>query len=167
MRRSTIVAALALALALALATTLPARADVGEACHRPDSPEHQVDICTVAINSGEWQGRDLAWAYYNRANGYAALGQYDLAIRDYDHALKLDPTDDWTHLNRGNAYNNLGDAEAAIRDWEIAIERQGTALVIEFQTYHRARGHYSGPITGQYTTSTRRALRACARDPEC
>ena len=33
-----------------------------------------------------------AWCYANRGLAYGARGQSDKALRDYDHALRLDPT---------------------------------------------------------------------------
>src|SRR5205823_3906053 len=42
-----------------------------------------------------------AECYYNRARAHAALGQAEASLRDYDHALRLDPHLALAALNRG------------------------------------------------------------------
>ncbi len=54
-------------------------------------------------------------AYNNRGAAYAVLGQYQLAIEDYDKAIQLDPDYADPYYNRGAAYYVLdqdGKAEA-------------------------------------------------------
>ena len=45
-----------------------------------------------------------AIAYYNRGIAYYSLGQYELAIADYDEAIRLDPQYAEAYCNRGTAY---------------------------------------------------------------
>jgi tetratricopeptide (TPR) repeat protein len=62
-----------------------------------------------------------------RGNAYAQMGQTDRAIRDYDHAIKLDPHDItalWRaapFLGRGNLYAKTGQYDRAIQDYDEAI----------------------------------------------
>ncbi len=80
-----------------------------------------ISGCTAAIRSGQWQGKDLAWAYYNRGLAYLHLGDHARAIKDYDQALRLDPGFAIAYNNRGLAYNNVGEYRRAIEDFDRAL----------------------------------------------
>jgi tetratricopeptide (TPR) repeat protein len=68
-------------------------------------------------------------AYYLRGNAYNNLGQYKLAIDDYNKAiqLELDPHVIYfidiasVYLNMGGAYFNLGDYQQAVNKYNEAI----------------------------------------------
>ena len=60
--------------------------------------------------------------YYNRGLAYANIGEYQLAIRDYDKVIELDPEHAEAYCFRGLAYDNLGDYRQAIGDYDKAIE---------------------------------------------
>lgn len=62
-----------------------------------------------------------AAAYFNRGNVHLEMGDYDLAIADFDHAIKVHPFNVWTYYNRGNVYSEMGDCEQAIADYDMAI----------------------------------------------
>jgi tetratricopeptide (TPR) repeat protein len=61
-------------------------------------------------------------AYHNRGYAYEKLGRDDLAMADYDEALKL--KDDYveTRVNRGILFRRLGRYEDALRDHAKTIE---------------------------------------------
>ena len=99
----------------------PTRAGMVEDCEQSRDPDLRIGGCTVAIRSGEWQGKDLAWAYNNRGNANASLGEYGRAILDYGKALQLDPDDAFAYNNRGVAYGNLGEYRRAIEDYDQAL----------------------------------------------
>ena len=81
----------------------------------------ETSVSTAAIQSEQWQGRGLAWAYHNRGVAYFNLGEYRRAIEDYDQALLLDP-DEVNSLNgRGVAYRRLGQYRRAIEDLDEAL----------------------------------------------
>ena len=63
----------------------------------------------------------LALAYYNRAQAYFGLGQFDAARKDYDQAVSLDPESILFYTKRGNAYLALGQSQRAIQDQNQAI----------------------------------------------
>src|SRR4029079_4688484 len=94
-------AAFILTLALPIATALAA-GETGkfssklknvQLCNGADrsTPEPQINGCTALIESGKETTLVLAVAYTNRGNAYAAKGDFDLAISDYDVAIKLNP----------------------------------------------------------------------------
>ncbi len=103
------------------ALAAPARAGMAEDCNQEYDRDLQIGGCTAVIRSGQWQGKDLAWAYYNRGVAYGNLGEYRRAIEDYDEALRLDPDYAVAYNNRGSAYSNLGEYRRAIGDFARAL----------------------------------------------
>jgi lipoprotein NlpI len=61
---------------------------------------------------------------------------YDYAVRDYDHAIKLDPKNPEFYLNRGTAYYYKSEYDLAIKDYDEAAKLDGTDKKI-----HLRRGH--------------------------
>jgi tetratricopeptide (TPR) repeat protein len=108
-----------------------------------------------------------AKAYYNRGLAYDNLGEHRRAIEDYDQALRIDPGDADAYNNRGIAYKRLAEYELAVGDWEKAIQLDGGTRIKRWQKFLKRKGHYSGAIDGAYGPAMRRALMACARDPDC
>ena len=62
-----------------------------------------------------------ALAFDNRGLAYAAKGDSDTAIADYNEAIRLDPKDALAFNNRGLAYAAKGDNDRAIADYNEAI----------------------------------------------
>ena len=52
---------------------------------------------------------------------YVRLGQYQLAIDDYNEAIRLKPDYANAYNNRGSAYSRLGQYQLAIEDYNEAI----------------------------------------------
>jgi tetratricopeptide (TPR) repeat protein len=77
--------------------------------------------CTRAIQSGQYQGADLAWAYNNRGLAWRAKGDTDRAIADYNEAIRLDPKVAPPFNNCGLAWRAKGDLERAMADYNEAI----------------------------------------------
>jgi len=63
-----------------------------------------------------------AAAFSNRGNVYSALGEYDLAIRDYKKAIAIKPQSAQFHSNRADAYTAKRKWDLAIKDYSKAIE---------------------------------------------
>ncbi|MGY2989919.1 MULTISPECIES: caspase family protein [Bradyrhizobium] len=62
-------------------------------------------------------------AVYNlRGSAYFDKGEYDIAIADFDDALRLGPPSGIIFHNRGNAYRSKGDYAKAIADYDAAIK---------------------------------------------
>src|SRR5689334_10187574 len=53
------------------------------------SPEARIESCTALIRSVQGSAPALPIAYNNRGNAYAARGDYDRAILDFDRSIKL------------------------------------------------------------------------------
>ena len=60
--------------------------------------------------------------YYNRGRVYAAKGERDRAIQDYNQALLRDPNHVAAYYNRGNVYAAKGAYNQAKRDFSKALE---------------------------------------------
>ena len=113
------------ALMLALPTLASAQ-DLGpctEAIEAQTSGDYglAIDLYTECIGLGTVPQVDLALTYYGRGTAYYHSGAYDLAIADYDRALRIDPQRADALVNRGVAYRDKGDYERAIEDYDRAI----------------------------------------------
>ena len=58
--------------------------------------------------------------YLKRGNAFAAKGQYDQAIKDYNKAIQIDPNYEPAYNNRGNAYKEKGKYDEAKKDYKKA-----------------------------------------------
>lgn len=62
-------------------------------------------------------------AVYNlRGSAYYDRGEYEIAIADFDDALKLGPPSGTIFHNRGNAWRGKGDYAKAIADYDMSIK---------------------------------------------
>ena len=61
-------------------------------CTDPDATNDQtIAGCTADIQSGDYDAANLSAILTNRGLAYDGKGQFDLAIQDYDQAVKLAP----------------------------------------------------------------------------
>ncbi|MBE2217584.1 MAG: tetratricopeptide repeat protein [Ignavibacteria bacterium] len=58
----------------------------------------------------------------NRGIAYQNLGRSDLAIKDYQRVISMDPNHPQSYGNRGNVYDANGEYEKAVTDYTKAIE---------------------------------------------
>lgn len=65
---------------------------------------------------------DQAWIILDRGVAYHNLHKYDLAIKDYTEALRLDPSLILGYENRAGALNELGQFDKALADATKAIQ---------------------------------------------
>jgi tetratricopeptide (TPR) repeat protein len=61
------------------------------------------------------------FAHNQRGADYDKLGQYQLAIEDYNEAIRLKPDLAETYNRRGNVYDKLGQYQLSIKDYNEAI----------------------------------------------
>jgi len=91
-------------------------------CYGNDSTDDQtIAGCTRVIQSGRENQRDLASAYFNRGVAYGHKGDFDRAIRDFDQAIKINPSYE-AFYSRGLTYSNKGLWDRAIQDYDEAIK---------------------------------------------
>ncbi len=64
---------------------------------------------------------DDRFGYIERAKAYVHLKGYELAIRDYDHAVELDVKDELAYSNRANVNSLLGHYDKALADYNQAL----------------------------------------------
>ena len=81
----------------------------------------RISGCTSAIESHRYADEQLFWLLYNRGNAYLKTNRYDLAITDFDLALRIDPASPYALANRGTAYARRGEFAKAIADFDQAI----------------------------------------------
>ena len=62
-------------------------------------------------------------AFVSRGIAYRKKKQYDLAIKDYDQAIRLNPNDSAAFNNRGIAYKKKKQYDRAIEDYDQATIR--------------------------------------------
>jgi len=86
-----------------------------------------VTTCVVAADGGAAQtslslpAADAASVHRRGAN-YHSLGEYDLAIADFNAALRIDPGFDLARISRGHAFLAKGDANRALQDFEAVLQ---------------------------------------------
>jgi len=87
-----------------------------------DSGDDAIAACSRAINSGKVSPTNLASVLRSRGSEYAAKKNYDLAIADFNEAIKLDPNGSSSFVSRGRAYDDKNDYDRAIADFSEAIK---------------------------------------------
>ena len=118
------IALLALALLLLALAASPAAAQKNRdfrACDSKSNTETRMAVCTRAINSGLFRGKQLAINYNNRGWAYNDKGDYDRAIADLSEAIRLDPQLAFAYQNRGMSYIGKRDYNRAIADFSDVI----------------------------------------------
>jgi lipoprotein NlpI len=72
---------------------LAAQAGDFQLCHEnpATNPDVAIRACTAAIGSGQLSGADRAGASLDRGIAYLHKENYDLAIRDFDQAIRGQP----------------------------------------------------------------------------
>jgi tetratricopeptide (TPR) repeat protein len=104
---------------VALTLALPAVAQ-SSVCFTA-SGQTAIADCTRRIESGEYRGKTLAIYYYNRGYEYKDLAQLDLALQDFNQAIRLNSTYVKAYMHRGDAYRKKGQFERAIADFDRAL----------------------------------------------
>lgn len=93
-----------------------------DACGKEESAAARLSACTSIIEAHLLQGEELAYVHLQRGLGYAALQQYESAIKDFDVALKIEPKATDALYNRGSAYLKLNRPTAALADFDQLLK---------------------------------------------
>jgi tetratricopeptide (TPR) repeat protein len=120
--------------ALVLAASRAAGEDDALAQCGGRDPDVAIKACTVLIETGRVDSENLPRIIAQRANAHANKYDYDRAIKDYNHAIKLRP-EFWIAFDgRGLAHANRLNFELAIKDYDQAIKLKPDAAKAY---YHR------------------------------
>ncbi len=98
-----------------------ARAEVGTDCFSEDW-NRRISGCTVIIESNSATPAEKAQAYAMRALALSIKGQYDIAIRDYDEAIRIAPDFAVALNNRAWAYFKWGQGLRGMPDVERSLQ---------------------------------------------
>ena len=85
---------------------------------RSDDPERRIEGCSALIQSSQESDINLAEALYDRGLAYRHRGNYEDAIKDFDQALRLNPSFADAFYERGSAYSHLRNYVRAIQDYD-------------------------------------------------
>jgi lipoprotein NlpI len=123
-------------------------------------PDKAVKTCTDAINSGRLSYLYIPLVLKRRGDAYLNLQQYQLAIQDYDHVIKLGIADARVFNNRGVAYMISGDLDRSIRDFDSAIQLDSKK---PYYFLNRARAQF---FLGRYAIARGDFADALKREPK-
>jgi tetratricopeptide (TPR) repeat protein len=107
-----------------------------------------ISACTALIGSAT--GDTLAKAFTYRGFSYLKKNRYELAIEDFNQAIRLNPDNAWALANRGNAYFNLRQPERALEDYDQALKLNPVGYATLFYgrgAIYRGRGEPGRAIT--------------------
>jgi tetratricopeptide (TPR) repeat protein len=90
-------------------------------CVGHEIPDLVIEGCSEIIDEGRQAPAILALAHNNRGVARKAKGEYDLALKDYDQAIQLNPNAASHYNNRGIIYRLKHDYDRAIADYDEAI----------------------------------------------
>ena len=114
----------------------PAQAGMVEDCVQTGDWNLKISGCTEVIRSSQYSGKDLVWAYNNRGNAYANLGNPARAIEDFDQALRLDPGNVDAYNGRAWALYLLGRNAEALGDVDRSLSlRPGDPAIIDTRAH--------------------------------
>jgi tetratricopeptide (TPR) repeat protein len=87
------------------------------------SLEQEGNFSQVISDAGEALRLRADVALYNlRGSAYYDKGEYDIAIADFNDAIRIGPPSGIVFHNRGNAFRSRGDYAKAIADYDQAIK---------------------------------------------
>jgi tetratricopeptide (TPR) repeat protein len=86
---------------------------------RYEQPRTAIELLTIAI-----EGLPTAANFYMmRAELYQNIGEDNLALADYDQAIRINPAYSEAQIARGRLYVKLGEYELALADYDAFISR--------------------------------------------
>lgn len=117
--------------------------------------------CTDALNDSAMTGADRAGTFVNRGILHMLAGDENLAVRDYDEAIAIDPEQAEAWLNKAVSMINSGKGSVAVdlADRSLQLRTEKPALAY----YVRGLGHEE---QGQANAAYNDLQRAEALDPK-
>jgi tetratricopeptide (TPR) repeat protein len=126
-------------------------------CQRAPNLEDGIAACTRLISAKKLGEADLAQAYVWRAVGVGRYrGGVDLAIADYDEALRRDPKIVTAYAGRGGSYVRKGKLDLARRDLDegLKLDPNHSGVHNGLGNYYLAKGDYGSAIA-EFNTAIR------------
>jgi tetratricopeptide (TPR) repeat protein len=80
-----------------------------------------IQYCTRAIESGRLTNSELSTTHSNRGGQYEARGEYEMALSDYNAAVRLSPENAAGYVRRGSYYQRHGEHSKARAEFDKAI----------------------------------------------
>ncbi|MFM7449525.1 MAG: tetratricopeptide repeat protein [Leptolyngbyaceae cyanobacterium] len=112
---------------------LRAFTNLGNALYKQGRVNEAIQEYTRVIQQQPVDLNLLAGTYTNRGNVYQTLNQMDLALKDYNQALKIDPTYADAYFNRAIMLERQSNLTQAARDFEQAAALYGKQGNVELQ----------------------------------
>ncbi len=126
-------------------------------CQRAPNLEDGIAACTRLITAKKLGEADLGRAYASRGVAFGRYrGDFDLAIADYDEALRRDPKLVTAYSGRGGSYVRKGKLDLARRDIDEALklDPNNSGVRNGLGNYHLAIGDYGSAIA-EYNAAIR------------
>lgn len=98
-----------------------------------------LDVCTRAVNGYDGTNENVAESYNNRGVVHFLLENYDAALRDFDRAIREQPSLTQAYLNRGYTLNAQQRWSEAIPALDAGIARGSPELAKAY--FNRAIAH--------------------------
>lgn len=84
--------------------------------------DEAIAACSRAIDSKQYSGANLAILLNSRGISWREKGYDEMALTDFDEAIRLDPKNATTYTSRGNLYGDKDDNDKAIADYNTALK---------------------------------------------
>lgn len=112
------------------------------------APPRVIQACTESLAHDIVQGKRRLFLFASRGAAYFASGESQLALDDYDAAIKLDPDNAELLYDRGVVLAKQPDDDAALRDFDAAIRIDPKLLPALRQRakIYGAQGKFSGAL---------------------
>lgn len=86
-----------------------------------DDLEYAIGGCTALIESGLESDRNLSVSHFHRGLAYHRTQRHEIAIEDFNEAIRLRPRFLNAFFQRGDAYFAIGDYDSAISDFTEVV----------------------------------------------
>jgi Tfp pilus assembly protein PilF len=121
-----------------------------------------IQACTELLDHKVLEGRARFFLFASRADAYFAHGDKQLALDDYNEAVKLAARNAHLYYNRGIFYAAQSDDDAALRDFDTALSidpklvlalRQRAIIYLTQKNFSGALADFSEALTLQPKTA--------------
>jgi len=108
-------------IAIAVPDMVRAAADPMVTCHNDPNPDNRIAACGQVL-AAHPNDPNYSWALNSRGFAHYQKTEMDLALKDYDAAIKLNPKDPQAYNNRGAVHLSEGQFPLALQDFTQALK---------------------------------------------